>query len=329
MRILITGTTGFIGGHLVRHFAQQGHELIAWSRPKEAPPNLEKFSTYKSVDLLQAVPKIEVDACIHCAGYASDIGNWNTFYQNNVQTTINLFEAVKAKRWINVSSSSIYPLLSKTIEEEDVDLSRFPSLYGKSKYIAEQWMKDHAYTGQTIISLRPRGVYGTNDRVLLPRILKQGKSGTIKLPGGGRVKLSMTHVSNFVQAVDLSLHCERIGFHAYNVSDDEVYSICDVFQKVNEGFLEKEVKVKAIPVSFVRALINLSTFLGKPFPLTMQAFDYITSPSIIGIDKIKRELGYQPTTNFYKELDGLTTWARSVSLEKLYAAHKDLAWENY
>lgn len=329
MKILITGTTGFIGAHLLRYFSRHGHEMIAWSRPKEVPKGLEQFASYTSVDLLQSVPKIKVDACIHCAGYANDVGDWNTFYQNNVQTTINLFEAVETKRWINVSSSSVYPLLPKAITEEDVDENNFPSLYGKSKYVAEQWMKDNLTSDQTIISLRPRGVYGTNDRVLLPRILKQGKKGVIKLPGGGRVKLSMTHVSNFVQAVDLSLSCDVTGFHVYNVTDEEAYLLRDVFQKVNEGFLGQEIQIKDVSASFVRSLIKFTSFFGKPFPLTMQAFDYITTPSIISIEKIKRELGYQPKAEFYGEVGRLTEWARSVEPEKLYAGHRDLAWTSF
>lgn len=327
MKILITGTTGFIGSHLLRYFSKQGYEMNAWSRPKEAPNGLENFASYTSVDLLQDAPRIKVDACIHCAGYANDVGDWNTFYQNNVQTTINLFEAVETKRWINVSSSSVYPLLPKPITEGDVEENNFPSLYGKSKYVAEQWMKDQISTDQTIISLRPRGVYGTNDRVLLPRILKQGKKGVIKIPGGGRVKLSMTHVSNFVQAVDLSLNSDLTGFHVYNVADEEAYLLRDVFQKVNEGYFDKEIPIKDVSAGFVRTLVRLTSLFGKPFPLTMQAFDYITTPSIISIDKIKRELGYEPKADFYSELQGLTDWAKRVDFEKLLAGHRDLAWE--
>ena len=238
MKILITGATGFIGAHLIRHLSKQGHKIIAWSRPAKPPAGLEKYAKYTSVDLLENVPAIEVDACIHCAGYAHDIGDWDTFYQNNVQTTINLFSAVSTNRWVNISSASVYPLLSKVIEEKDIDVNKFPSLYGKSKYVAEQWIKDHMRPEQSIINLRPRGVYGSNDRTLLPRILNQGKSGTVKLPGGGRVRLSMTHISNLVQAVDLSLQSNRHGFHVYNVADKEAYLLRDVFQKMNEGFFE-------------------------------------------------------------------------------------------
>lgn len=326
MKILITGTTGFIGGHLLRYFAAQEHEIIAWSRSKKAPEGLEKYAEYTAVDLLEKVPPLKVDACIHCAGYANDIGNWATFYQNNVQTTVNLFEAVDSPQWINVSSSSVYPLLSVAIKEDDVDEHNFSSHYGRSKYEAEQWMRKHMSSSQSIISLRPRGVYGTNDRVLLPRILKQGKKGSVQLPGGGKVKLSMTHISNFVQAVDLALQSQRPGFHVYNVADEEPYILSDIFQRVNEGYLDKEVVVKNVSANLVRTLIKISSFFGKPFPLTMQAFDYITTPSIINIDKIKKELGYRPATNFHKEVKGITDWARRVPADKLYAGHKDLAW---
>jgi len=329
MKILITGTTGFIGAHLLRHFSKSGHELIAWSRPTLPPNGLENFGTYQSVDLLKEVPHIQVDLCIHCAGYASDVGDWDTFYQNNVQTTINLFQAVDAKRSINISSASVYPLLSKSINEEDVDENNFPSLYGKSKYEAENWIKENRTPEQTVFNLRPRGVYGTNDRVLLPRILNQGKKGTIRLPGGGMVKLSMTHISNFIKAVDLCIESKLKGFHTFNVADEESYHIADVFQKVMEGYLNKKVKVVSVPIVLVKNIIRISSLFGRPFPLSMQAFDYITTPSIIDIRKIKKELGYSPQSNFYNEVDELTKWARSIPREMLLSAHKELAWRNY
>jgi len=153
MKILITGTSGFIGGHLLRHLSQSGHDLIAWSRQAKPPKGLEKFASYQSVDILKEVPNVKVDLCIHCAGYASDVGGWSSFYQNNVQTTINIFQAVDAKRWVNVSSASVYPLLSKSISEEDIDEDNFPSLYGKSKYVAENWIDENRTSDQTVFNL--------------------------------------------------------------------------------------------------------------------------------------------------------------------------------
>lgn len=329
MRILITGTTGFIGAHLLRHLSKSGHELIAWSRPKYPPNGLTSFAKYQAVDLLKEVPRLSVDACIHCAGYANDKGDWDTFYENNVVTTQNLFEAIQTPLWINISSSSIYPITSKVIKELDVDVNNFPSLYGKSKYLAEKLMEDGCGPDQTVFSLRPRAVYGENDRVLLPRILNIGKNGVIKLPGGGDVKLSMTHVKNLIHAVELCLHSKLKGFHAYNVGDSKPYILREVMQKINEGFLDKHVEVKSVSPALVRNIIKFTSLFGKPFPLSMQAFDYITTPTVIDVGKIKNELGYNPNKNFFDEVNEITKWARSIPKEILYAGDKGLAWMNF
>ena len=329
MKILITGTTGFIGAHLLRYFSKNGHEVLAWSRPANPPEGLTDFGTYQSVDLLQEIPKLTVDVCIHCAGYANDEGDWNTFYRNNVETTKNLFQAIQARLWVNISSASIYPLSDKLISENDIDQNNFPSLYGKSKFMAEEFLKKECSVDQTIISLRPRAVYGMNDRVLLPRILNLGKSGIIKLPGGGKVKLSMTHIDNLIHAVELCLQTNLKGVHAFNVADENAYVLSEVMQKVNEGFLNKKIKIKSVSPSLVRWMIKVTSFFGYPFPLTMQAFDYITTPTIININKIKKELGYQPTRNFFGEVAKISSWARSIDEDKIYGGDKELAWVNY
>jgi len=256
MKILITGTTGFIGAHLLRYFSKNGHEVLAWSRSKIPPEGLSDFGAYSSVDLNKEVPKITVDACIHCAGYVNDKGNWSSFYANNVTTTKNVYKAVTSKLWINISSSSVYPISDKILDENSIDKNNFSSYYGKSKFLAEEFLEKECAPDQTIIRR-------------------------------------------------------------------------DVLKKINQGYLNKKIEIKSASPTLVRSIIKITSFFGYPFPLSMQAFQYITTPTIIDINKIKNELGYKPNKDFYSVVSEITDWARSIPEDKLYGGAKDLAWLNY
>jgi len=76
MRVLITGATGFIGGHILRHLQKQGHEVIAGLR-KTAPaiPGARLMAVDFSQDHDPAVwlPRLEgVDAVVNCVGIIAE-----------------------------------------------------------------------------------------------------------------------------------------------------------------------------------------------------------------------------------------------------------------
>jgi DNA-binding NtrC family response regulator len=53
--------------------------------------------------------------------------------------------------------------------------------------------------------LRPRAIYGINDRLILPRLLKLVKGNRILFPKHITDKISLTHISNFISAIDLCI----------------------------------------------------------------------------------------------------------------------------
>ncbi len=329
MRILITGATGFIGSHALRYFAEKGHETIAWSRTELPPIGLTKFGEYRSVDLLAEIPRLKVDACIHCAGLASDEGDWKSFLDGNVTTTENLFRSIDCQRWINISSCSMYPIQNGSISESSLNVNCIPSLYGKSKYLAEKFLSNNIRNGQCIISLRPRAVYGKNDRVLLPRILKLGRRGKIRLPNYGKVKISMTNIANLMVAIELCIFSNTNGYHAFNVADGQTYNLNDVIVQINERYYDKSMQLKSVSPLLLKNMIRLTSIFKKPIPMSMQAFDYITHNAIIDISKIENTLKYEPKRNFFNDLPMITEWAKSVPEQKIMMAHKSLSWLNY
>jgi nucleoside-diphosphate-sugar epimerase len=118
--------------------------------------------------------------------------------------------------------------------------------YGRSKLLAEgilqkTWVNDSCFI------LRPRGIYGAGDKVLLPRLLKLVRHNKMIRPGSMNVHLSMTHFSNFAMAVESCLHSQKKGFTTYNVADDKTYVLYDIVKKLLNTLYHADLQEKKNP----------------------------------------------------------------------------------
>ena len=72
MKLLITGASGFIGSHLVKHFSNVGHEVTAFCRTPRKIESLTHANVRVVQGLIEDFPLVEglvknQDAVIHCA----------------------------------------------------------------------------------------------------------------------------------------------------------------------------------------------------------------------------------------------------------------------
>lgn len=316
-KICITGATGFVGAHLVRHFAHRGYEVIAVGRQQSPPPKLLQLARWVRADITRPLPRIECDWCIHAAALAADRGTPEAFTATNVRGTEHVFRAVTAPHFIQISSASAYNFSTQPQRETDAYLNPKLSLYGRSKLEAEQWLAQHASQKASVTVLRPRAIYGTHDRVLLPRILGLVKWGRIILPGTAEVALSMTHISNLIVAIEAVIPAEQKGFYTYNVADEQTYQLREVITQLNAGVHQKNIPYLALPLHFTQRVVTFLQKVQIPVQLTTSAIDYVSQPLTLDLTRIQTELGYRAATDFYRELPQLLAWIRRVGLEKV------------
>ena len=182
--LAVTGATGFVGSHLIRVAAEQGHELRALTRGWRPPePRLEWVE-----GTLDRQPSLEklctgADAVIHIAGLinAPDRAGFEAVNVGGTAAMIDAARRFGVKRFIHISSLA----------------AREPKLsdYGWSKAKSEKLV---AASGLDWTILRPPAVYGPGDRETF-ELFKMAKRGFVALPPKGR--FSVIHVQDLCRLI--------------------------------------------------------------------------------------------------------------------------------
>lgn len=313
MKIAITGANGFVGAALCRHFHKAGHEIVAIGNRDKPNPNLLRIANYIQADICNVLPKIEADACIHTAALNSDADTYKDLILGNVEGTLNVVEASKNCRFlIHISSSSVYQFNHVPVKEDDATIQSELSNYGETRLLAEDIIELNIPEHQKRLILRPRALYGIGDRILLPRLLSLVKGKFLLCPFKTDIQGSLTHIDNVGYAIDLYLAQKNHSkLQIYNISDEKPYLLREVALECLSA-LEKR---KLIPLSIpgplmnVLLLINSKTNLVKG--ISRPVLSSLTRNAVLDISRIKQELNYQPSKNFYNSCAEIAGWIDS------------------
>lgn len=318
MKAIVTGATGGLGRSLVEFLLSKGWEVISFGRNDEIGKRLgTEFYSFdlSNIDLTIKYFK-KVDIVFHCAALSSPWGNYNSFYNANVLATQNVVEAMKMysiKKLVHVSTPSIYFNFTDqfNIKEEYLP-NKFVNNYARSKYEAEKIV-----LGSNIISviIRPRGIFGEYDQVLVPRLEKIARKGFLPLIKNKEVLIDVTYVGNVVYALFLAATKDLPNKSIFNITNDESMNIKDIFTLIMSS-LNIKIKFKLIPYSLLMGIACFLEFLSKlgltdePL-LTKYSIGVIGNSQTLNISLAKEILGYKP---IYTIKEGLKNYAQYRNL---------------
>ena len=237
MRVLLTGATSGLGRNAAQWLLEAGHQVRATGRDERAGATLRQLGAeFCALDLAQATPQqcrelvTDCEWVWHCAAKSSPWGGKAEFHRINAAATEKLAEAAGrcgVRRFVHISTPAIYFDFQPHYDlDEGYRARRFANHYAASKYAAEQRLLAQAkiYPQTTYIMLRPCGLFGPHDRVIVPRLLQQLERdrGVLRLPGGGQALLDLTFAPNVVHAMDLASRQRGLPSGAvYNITNHQ------------------------------------------------------------------------------------------------------------
>jgi nucleoside-diphosphate-sugar epimerase len=232
-KVLLTGSTGFIGTKLASAIESKNLSIKVISRNKH--PKFEtEICDFLTMSFSNNIMK-DVDTVFHLAGIAHDSFNQKEdFYSVNVKATERLGKlAAKSgvKKFIFVSSvkSGGSGRDGFFINEKDQGIPE--GIYGKTKREAEEKLLQIGLNSDMHVSIiRPALVYGPNVKGNLSLMMKGIKSGWFPpLPKINNSR-SMVHVDDVVRAMIFVANTEKAKGEIFNVTDGKAHSSREIYE---------------------------------------------------------------------------------------------------
>lgn len=212
MKILVTGSNGFIGGHTVRYLKECGHYIIGLGRSKESASRTDMYiqcdlSKEEGRSRLKSKLEGDIDAVIHMAADMRKEPYTTNVVQTNCVGTQGLLEICAEKNihvFVQLSSLPVIGIPKYHPITEDHP-TEFHSVYHATKAMQEHLAQyAYSYMGIATASFRissPIGP-GANEGTIMPVFIKNAlHNRDIKIYGKGSRIQTFIHVDDVSSAM--------------------------------------------------------------------------------------------------------------------------------
>lgn len=308
MSILLTGGSGFIGGHF--HNKIPNGLLINLDLQE---PKFDHSGTYVKgdirvkEDLERTLNSSKVSTIISLAAKHHDFGiGHDEYFDTNEEGTKVICETASQyniKEIVFYSSVAVYGLRE---EKSTEDIEPKPdSAYGASKLAGERVLHDWAAADleRKVLIIRPTLVFGSNNMANMRNLIQQIDSGLyFHLAKANNIK-SIAYVENLVDATLFLLNMMKPGVAIYNYADEPQLTtrqIGDIIatelkRKIRLSIPRKLGVLAGIPFDIA---IKLT---GRNLPISTARIKKLGTQTFHSAEKIFKE-GFMPK---YSSVDGL------------------------
>jgi UDP-glucose 4-epimerase len=276
MKILITGSTGFVGKVLYQNLKKLNHDLILPVRKSSSRQHISIGDFSKKINWAEHLSSCDV--VIHLASIAHRLfsfqNNFERYYSVNVDATVNLAKEAAScgvKRFIFLSTIKVNGDFTLHGKKFNAKSKVNPiSDYAITKCIAERKLLEIGKrTGMEIVIIRPPLVYGYGVKGYL-RLLITAINFYLPLPLGviKTNKRSLVFVKNLT---DFIIHCafsrKKLSHSIFLVSDDNDLSTHELLMLISCSMNKKIIllNIKKRRVYALFKFFGATNFLARLF----------------------------------------------------------------
>jgi ornithine--oxo-acid transaminase len=225
---LVTGASGFVGGHLAERLVREGYQVRCLVRAGSDTRLLEPLDVELAVGDLTSARSLRraTDGCryvLHCGALVSDWATVEEITRINVGGTRDLLSASLAasvKRFVHFSTTDVYGYPGGAAVDETYQSGSFANWYAQTKLGAEGEVRRAASVdGLETVILRPATIYGPRSVDVVGEIARAIRGRNMVLVGGGRAVAGLVYVENLIDVALLALREDAAPGQAFNVSD--------------------------------------------------------------------------------------------------------------
>lgn len=250
MRILITGSQGFIGKHLTDYFQSLGFDVVGF--------DLQNKDDIRDAEQVESVVR-EADVVIHLAGVASHNYSWK-FPEETIKTNIlgmtNILESCRindVEKLIFASSVEVYGNQTEFPIKETAPL-RPESPYAATKASCEMLCQSYMRTySLPIVIIRQSNIYGVGQSAseygaVIPKMINNILTEKpILITGGGWQTRDFVYIDDLIKFYKFNVSNNYYVGETVNYGTSVETSIWDVAQKIHKLLLKKETNFVLAP----------------------------------------------------------------------------------
>jgi ornithine--oxo-acid transaminase len=330
---LVTGATGFIGGHIAQRLLADGHQVRCLVRSTSDTTLLESMPVEIAVGDLTDARSLQraAEGCryvVHCGAQVSDWATTEQMTQTNVVGTRDLLAAAGAasvQRFVHISSTDVYGYPAREVDESHI-ASGFANWYSQTKRDAEREVRRAQEQGtlETVV-LRPATVYGPRSIEMVGEMARAIRGRFMLLVDGGRAVAGLVYVENLVDAALLALRHDAAPGQAFNVSDGLDVTWRQFTDGLAAGLGAPPVRL-TLPYGAARGLgrtleggyrmLRRATPFDVPPLLSRAAVDLLGRDQAFSNRKAREVLGWAPRVGYEDGLAQTVRWLRADDLAR-------------
>jgi nucleoside-diphosphate-sugar epimerase len=321
VRDLVTGATGFTGGHLARGLVARGNTVRALVRRRETAGDL----TAAGIELVDgdvrdagavAAALAGVDVVYHIAAiYRQASVSTDTYRAVNATAVRSLVEAAAragVRRVVHCSTVGVHGDVEHPPANEDAPL-RPGDMYQITKLEGERLARETGdRLGIEVTIVRPTGIYGPGDRRLL-RLFRGVARRRFPMLGRGEIYYHLTYIDDLVEGFRLCGEHPAAANRTYILAGGEVTTLNELVALIADvaGVKPRRLRVPVWPFWVAGALCEaVCVPLGIEPPLYRRRVDFYTKSRAFDIARARNELGYAPRVALRDGIARTLTWYR-------------------
>jgi nucleoside-diphosphate-sugar epimerase len=329
MRVLITGATGLLGGHLIQALQERGEQIRALVLPVE---NADKLVA-QGVEVVRGDitdastlgPAVQdVDLIFHLAGMMGVHRPLADYRLVNVTGTENLYKAAQAaavRRFVHTSSHTVYGLGYGRFMVEEDPLKPDADPYSITKAEGDRMMRRLMIDSdvETVI-LRPGTFFGAGDRLHFGRMAQKVKDGKGLIIGKGNNALPFCYVTDVVQGFMLAAYHENAPGNVYNITNDRPLTQQEMFDTIADavGGVRPTLHLPYLPIYYgaiVAEKVVARLTRTKPIVTELGALMF-GSDNRHSVAKARRELGFEPQVDLREGIKLAAAWFNAGGMDQ-------------
>jgi nucleoside-diphosphate-sugar epimerase len=322
VRALVTGATGFTGGHLAYQLVRGGHTVRALVRDADRARTLGAAGIelvpgdLRDRSVLSAATR-EIDVVFHVAAVYRQAGiSKDTYRAVNVTAVRDVIEAAAGngvQRVVHCSTVGVHGDVERPPATEDAPL-RPGDIYQVTKLEGERVARESAIrTGVEVVIVRPTGIYGPGDRRLL-KLFRGVARGRFPMLGDGKIYYHLTYIDDLVDGFLLCGTQPAAANRTYILAGGEVTTLNELVTliagvaKVRPPWL----RLPVWPFWLAGAVCEgVCVPLGLEPPLYRRRVDFYTKSRAFDITRARHELGYAPRVGLRDGIARTLDWYRA------------------